>query len=173
MNHSYLVLKFKKESREYTLEIVYCLNLHEASSKNSTDSTRISGEMVVKIHIRLQSAPGALWPKSAFFYIKTLMSNDSLKPWENKKGQTFVVVLFFLHVFFCCRQLIQIKKRQAKNEHHNDNLVFLVLSELYSQRSYHRWLNEALCVNSDWKRIRQRRRQFFINEKFKNFFLIV
>ena len=38
MNHSYLSSpKILKKSRENTLEILYCLNLHEASSRNSTD----------------------------------------------------------------------------------------------------------------------------------------
>ena len=40
------------------------------------------------------------------------MSNDALKPRQNMKGQTFVVMLvFYISLFFCCRQLIKIKKR--------------------------------------------------------------
>jgi hypothetical protein len=39
---------------------------------------QISGEMVVKIHIRLQNAPGPLRQRSAFLYITSLMRNDSL-----------------------------------------------------------------------------------------------
>ena len=144
MNHSYLVLKFKKKTSENTLEILYCLNLHEASSRNSTDSTRISGEMVVKIHIRIQNAPGPLWQRSAFLYITFLMSNDSLKPWENKKGQTFVVMLVFYMSFFAAGSWLKFKKRHAKNKHHNKNSALLDLSELYYKIHFRKFIIQEL-----------------------------
>ena len=71
--------------------------------------------MVVKIHIRLQNAPGPLWERSAFLYITSQMSNDSLKPWENKKGPTFVVMLFFVS-FFAAGSWLKFKKRHAKKQ---------------------------------------------------------
>ena len=42
------------------------------------------------------------------------MSNDSLKPWENKKGQTFVVMFVFYMSFFAAGSWLKLKKKTCK-----------------------------------------------------------
>ena len=42
------------------------------------------------------------------------MSNDSLKPWENKKGQTFVRMLVFYMSFFAAGCWLKSKKDMQK-----------------------------------------------------------
>ena len=55
----------------------------------------------------------------------------TLKSKQNKKDQTFVGMLIF-ESFFCCRQLIEIQKKDLKNKHPNKHLALVVLPELYS-----------------------------------------
>ena len=53
-----------------------------------------------------------------------------LKPWQNKKCQTFIGMLV-LKIFFRSRQLIQIKKKRLKKQVSQKSLVLLVLRELF------------------------------------------
>ena len=63
------------------------------------------------------------------------MSNDSLKPRQNKKGQTFVVMLFFTCIFFAAGSWLKfkVKKQHPKNERYNKYSTLLILSELYNK----------------------------------------
>ena len=54
-----------------------------------------------------------------------------LKPCQNKKGQSFVVMLDFCMSFFEFASAACCKKRHAKAEQHNKRLAVPILSELY------------------------------------------
>jgi hypothetical protein len=58
-----------------------------------------------------------------------------IKPRQNKKGQSFIVMLGFCgDPVFACLFLnlhqLPAAKKHAKTEHHNKRLAFLILSEL-------------------------------------------
>ena len=54
-----------------------------------------------------------------------------VKPHQNKKNQSFVVMLGFWFSFFEFASAACCKKRHAKTEHHNKRLALLVLMGLY------------------------------------------
>ena len=55
---------------------------------------------------------------------------EAIKPCQNKKGQSFVVMLGFCMSFFEFASAACCKKRHAKTEHHSKRLAALILSEL-------------------------------------------